>query len=110
MSDLLALPDHVFPVAGLTLGWPAGAGEVRLRLPLGVTLHRDRFGEAGLRQQIDAYDARRAEMQPYVTQRLAGQFGTQTLYTWSEDKARQYSVPERSDFGAFVRANGFRLD
>ena len=25
-------------------------------------------------------------------------------YGWSEDKARQYSVPDRADFGAFVRA------
>jgi len=31
-------------------------------------------------------------------------------YGWSEDKARQYSKPERADFGAFVRAKGFRLD
>ena len=28
ISDLLDLPDHVFPVAGLTLGWPDGDGEV----------------------------------------------------------------------------------
>ncbi len=30
VSDLLGLPDHVFPVAGLTLGWPA-TSEVSLR-------------------------------------------------------------------------------
>ncbi len=109
-GELLGLPDHVFPVAGLTLGWPAGAGEVSLRLPLAVTLHEDRFGEAGLRQAIEAYDARRAVLQPYAAQRHAGEYGTQAPYTWSEDKARQYAKPERSDFGAFVRAKGFRLD
>jgi nitroreductase/FMN reductase [NAD(P)H] len=32
------------------------------------------------------------------------------MYGWSEDKARQYAVPERADFGAYVRARGFRLD
>ncbi len=110
VSELLGLPDHVFPVTGLTLGWPAGAGEVSLRLPLGVTLHEDRFGEAGLRQAVEAYDARRAELQPYAKQRLTGEYGTRTPYTWSEDKVRQYSKPERADFGAFVRAKGFRLD
>ncbi len=31
-------------------------------------------------------------------------------YTWSEDKARQYSKPERANFGAFIRAKGFRLN
>jgi nitroreductase/FMN reductase [NAD(P)H] len=109
-SELLGLPDHVFPVAGLTLGWPAEAGEVSLRLPLGVTLHEDRFGEAGLRRAIEAYDARRAALQPYAAQRHAGEYRTQAPYTWSEDKARQYAKPERADFGAFVRAKGFRLD
>lgn len=110
VSNLLGLPDHVFPVAGLTLGWPAGDGVVSLRLPLSVTVHTDRFGEAGLRQSIDAYDARRVEEQPYASQRFADLYGTQTPYTWSKDKARQYSQPERADFGAFVRAKGFRLD
>ena len=110
VSDLLGLPDHVFPVAGMTLGWPDGNGEVSLRLPLGVTVHKDRFSEDGLSQYIEAYDARRADKQPYANQRMAEEYGTETPYTWSEDKARQYSKPERSDFGAFVRAKGFRLD
>jgi hypothetical protein len=94
----------------LTLGWPAGDGEISLRLPLEVTLHRDRFDEAGLRQAVDAYDARRAEAQPYAKQRGAGEYGTAEPYTWSEDKARQYAKPERANFGAFIRAKGFRLD
>jgi nitroreductase/FMN reductase [NAD(P)H] len=110
VSDLLGLPDHVFPVAGLTLGWPAGAGEVSLRLPLATTVHTDRFDETGLRQAVDAYDARRAALQPHGAQRHPGDYGTTTPYTWSEDKARQYSKPERTDFGAFIRSKGFRLD
>ena len=110
VSDLLGLPDHVFPVAGLTLGWPAGDGEISLRLPLEVTLHQDRFDEAGLRAAVEAYDARRAEAQPYAKQRDEAEYGTAARYTWSEDKARQYAKPERADFGAFIRAKGFRLD
>ncbi len=110
VSELLGLPDHVFPLAGLTLGWPAEVGEISLRLPLAVTLHEDRFDEAGLRQAVDAYDARRAEAQPYAKQRNEAEYGTAAPYTWSEDKARQYAKPERADFGAFIRAKGFRLD
>ncbi|MCH8096144.1 MAG: nitroreductase family protein [Proteobacteria bacterium] len=110
ISDLLDLPDHVFPVAGLTLGWPAGEGKVSLRLPLAVTVHEDRFNESGLRRGIDAYDARRADLQPYARQRHTGEYGTTTPYGWSEDKARQYSKPQRADFGAFVRHKGFCLD
>jgi len=110
VGDLLGLPDHVFPVAGLTLGWPAGDGEISLRLPLEVTLHEDRFDEDGLRAAVDAYDARRAEAQPYTKQRDEGGYGSAAPYTWSEDKARQYNKPERADFGAFIRAKGFRLE
>jgi len=110
VSALLGLPDHVFPVAGLTLGWPAGEGEVSPRLPLGATLHRDRYEEVGLRRAVEAYDARRAAVQPYAAQRYTGDYGEATPYTWSEDKARQYAKPERADFGAFIRAKGFRLD
>lgn len=112
VSDMLGLPDHVFPVAGMTLGWPADEGKVSLRLPLDVTFHKDRFSENDLQRRVDAYDARRAELQPIANQRYAddGEYGTQTPYTWSEDKARQYSKPERADFGAFVRSKGFNLE
>ena len=109
IGGLLGLPDHVFPVAGMTLGWPAGEGQVSPRLPLDVTVHLDRYDEAGLRGRIDAYDARRARAQPHARQRLVERYGEQAPYTWSEDKARQYSEPLRADFGAFVRAKGFRL-
>jgi nitroreductase/FMN reductase [NAD(P)H] len=57
-----------------------------------------------------AYDQRREAVQPYKTQRYTDKFGESAAYGWSEDKARQYSVPERADFGAFVRRKGFKLD
>ena len=37
-------------------------------------------------------------------------WGEVAFYGWSEDKARQYGVPQRADFGAFVRRKGFGLD
>jgi nitroreductase/FMN reductase [NAD(P)H] len=109
VSDTLALPDHVFPVAGLGVGWPADAGTMSLRLPLSVTVHRDRFADDDVRAQTEAYDRRRAAVQPYARQRYAEAYGTAREYGWSEDKARQYSKPERADFGAFLRMKGFQL-
>lgn len=38
-----------------------------------------------------------------------GSYGKTEFYGWSEDKAQQYSVPEREDFGAFIRDKGFSL-
>jgi nitroreductase/FMN reductase [NAD(P)H] len=110
VSDILGLPDHVLPVAALGAGWPSFAGVMSPRLGLDVTIHHDRYDESGLREKIDAYDRRRAAVQPYKTQRFPEKFGQSDSYGWSEDKVRQYSVPERAGFGAFVRRKGFRLD
>lgn len=110
VSEVLGLPDHVFPVAGLGVGWPSFAGVMTPRLGLDVSIHHGRYDESGLRDKIAAYDRRRAAVQPYKTQRHADRFGESADYGWSEDKARQYSVPERADFGSFVRRKGFRLD
>lgn len=110
VADILGLPSHVFPVAGMGVGWPSFEGVMSPRLGLDVTLHRDRYDESGLEDKVAAYDRRRNETQPYKSQRYTDKFGESADYGWSEDKARQYSVPERADFGAFVRARGFKLD
>ena len=49
-------------------------------------------------------------MRPYRNQRDTERFGRSEFYGWSEDKARQYAVPLRADFGAFVRNKNFNLD
>ena len=110
VSTLLGLPDHVFPVAGLGFGWPSRRHHVSLRLPLTATVHRDRFSEADIQEAVDGYDRRRAAVAPIRAQRAPEIFGTAPFYGWSEDKVRQYAVPERADWGAFVRRKGFRLE
>jgi FMN reductase [NAD(P)H] len=110
ISDLLALPARVVPIAGLCVGWPADAGYISPRLPLAVTMHEDRFDDRDLDAQIDRYDRRRAAAHPYRNQRDIARWGTAEGYGWSEDKARHYAEPQRAGFGAFVRGKGFRLD
>jgi nitroreductase/FMN reductase [NAD(P)H] len=110
VSELLELPDKVIPVAGMCVGWPAEQGGISPRLPLALTLHEDRFDDGDLKTQIDSYDRRRAALRPYRNQRDVERFGRAESYGWSEDKARQYGVPQRAGFGAFVRAQGFCLD
>jgi nitroreductase/FMN reductase [NAD(P)H] len=110
VNTLLGLPECVFPVAGLTLGYPRETGRITPRLPLDVTTHTDRFEESRVRENIDEYDRRRHALMPYRRQRNSAGFGEADFYGWSEDKARQYGVPERTDFGAFIRSKGFSLD
>jgi nitroreductase/FMN reductase [NAD(P)H] len=110
VSDLLGLPEHVFPFAGLAIGYPANDPLIAKRLPLSVTCHTDRYSEDNLEAAVRSYDRDRAATQPYGSQRFPKTFGESPDYAWSDDKVRQYSVPERADFGDFVRAQGFSLD
>ena len=109
VSDLLDLPDHVFPFAGLAFGFPAQAPVISKRLPLQVTCHVDRYREVDLKETIAQYDDERATAQPYEKQRFPEKFADSDRYSWSEDKARQYSEAERADFGDYVRSCGFKL-
>ena len=103
ISKLLELPDHIFPLAGLCLGWPAGEGRISCRLPLSQTLHRDRYDERDLARDLDAYDKRRGMAEGFDP--AAAEF-----VGWSLAKARMYAEEQRRDFGAFIRAKGFNLD
>jgi FMN reductase [NAD(P)H] len=111
LCDLLELPPAVFPVAGLTVGYPSQPGWISLRLPPALTVHTDRYDDSRLAAELDAYDRRREARHatPRESQRYVERFGYTEPYGWSEDKARQYSVPERHNFGPFIRRHGFGL-
>ena len=112
IAELLELPDWVFPVAGLCVGWPADDASISLRLPRSLTVHTDRYDDSRLPDEVDGYDRRRHARQPIAPeeQRHRREYGTAAFYGWSEDKARQVSKSERADFGRFVRGQSFRLD
>lgn len=110
VSELLGLPRRVIPVAGLCVGWPAQDGDITPRLSLTTTLIDNRYGKRDPTGEIDAYDRRRQKLRPYRRQRNPERWGEAPFHGWSEDKARQYAEPTRTDFGSFVREKGFCLD
>jgi len=112
VAEILDLPDKVFPVAGLCVGYPAAAGHISMRLPLEVTFHVDRYDDSSLGQAVAAYDLRRDARYsiPREQQRQPETLGFAALYGWSEDKARQATQPEGQGFPAYLRACGFSLD
>ncbi len=111
IGAILALPDCVFPLAGLCVGYPSREGYISLRLPPAATVHVDAYDDADLAQQIDGYDRRRDARYaiPRENQRYAEEYGCAEFYGWSEDKARQVSKPERAGLGAFLKRHGFNL-
>lgn len=107
VAPLLSLPKGVFPIAGLSLGWPAVRNEVSARLPPSVIIHRDRYSTEGEAQALSAYDARRERAKPRYPE-IHGP--APAGCTWTENVARQLSVPERAGFRAWLRSRGFALD
>ena len=111
IGDILELPDKVFPVAGLCVGYPAQTGFISMRLPFDATAHIDRYDESGLAAAVDDYDRRRdARHSIRDRQRSPERFGTAEFYGWSEDKARQAMAPEGVGFATWLKARGFTFD
>jgi nitroreductase len=111
IAEILELPDHVFPVAGMTAGYPVAEGYVSLRLHPAVNVHVDRYDDSNLEAEIDAYDRRRdARFSiPAEKQRDTNTHGVAEFYGWSEDKARQVSTTERGQLADYLIAKGFNL-
>ncbi len=111
IAPLLGLPHGVYPVAGLTLGWPAFRRPVSMRLPPAVVVHRERYDDAALSEQIAAYDERRQAREPLAAAGLKNNdvYPPRDGVGWSENVARQLSVPERYGFSAWLRTRGFDL-
>jgi FMN reductase [NAD(P)H] len=112
VADVLGLPDLVFPVAGLCLGYPQDEGFVSLRLPRRLTAHTDRYDDGALAAGVDDYDRRRHAIHaiPKQQHRSNAEFGEAAFYGWSEDKARQAAKAEGAAFPPYLRAHGFSLD
>jgi nitroreductase len=111
VAQLLELPDFVFPVAGMTAGYPSDDGYLSLRLPPAVNVHINTYNDAQLEQEIDSYDKRRDSIFsiPPDKQRKVEEYGVANFYGWSEDKARQVSSRERDQLATYLIKKGFNL-
>jgi nitroreductase/FMN reductase [NAD(P)H] len=111
VSPLLGLPSGVYPVAGLTVGWPVFRRPVSMRLPPAVVVHRERYDDSGLEGEVAAYDERRNARDPIAagSQKNSDVYPPREGVGWSENVARQLSVPERFGFGAYLKTKGFDL-
>lgn len=112
LSEMLELPDYVFPICGLCVGYPAQEGFVSMRLPPSLTVHDDTYNDDDMAAKIADYDVRRDERfsLPADRQRDVERFGVADFYGWSEDKARQYATPHRLGFRAYLNKRGFDLE
>lgn len=87
VCSLLKLPEQVFPLFGLCLGWPDQAPDLRPRLPVSMVLHHNQyqFNDA----QLSDYNQ---QVSTYYAQRVGG--GNKTL-TWTHHITAKLSQESR---------------
>jgi nitroreductase len=101
VSELLELPDLVYPVFGMCLGYPDQTPELKPRLPLPVVLMEDRYQDAP-EAAIQGYDA---QMRDYYRTRSGGTKDT----TWSED-LKVLAGKSRPHMREFLARRGFKFN
>ena len=111
VSPLLSLPSGVYPVAGLSVGWPVFRRPVSMRLPPAAVVHRERYDDSAMLDHVAAYDERRRARDPVAAAGLKNNdvYPPRDGVGWSENVARQLSVPERFGFAAYLKTKGFDL-
>ncbi|GGC69043.1 oxygen-insensitive NADPH nitroreductase [Marinobacter halophilus] len=102
VSDLLKLPDNVYPVFGLCLGYPDQNPEVKPRLPLAAILKQDYYDDAEDQALVARFDDTMAR---YYSQRT----GSNKSTNWSEQLKPLFTSKLRPHMKAFLNKRGFGL-
>ena len=102
VADLLELPDQVYPVFGMCLGWPDQEPMLKPRLPLSVTWKEERYDESGDRDGIAAYDE---TLRAYYNERTGGKRES----TWTSDMSALLGKESRPHMKGFLADRGFTM-
>ncbi|GAA0396432.1 oxygen-insensitive NADPH nitroreductase [Cocleimonas flava] len=102
VSDLLGLPDEVYPVFGMCLGWPSIDPDVKPRFPVTTILHHDHYAAEKVESQIESYDA---QMEAYYQSRS----GKTRVSNWSEQTAKAVQDKKREHMRSFLNNRGLLI-
>lgn len=109
--ELLELPRLVFPISGMTLGWPARPHPPRPRLPTRAILHWERYDATGEEEAWWEYDAAMIATGIYSGRQVPapGKEGEMEEYGWTEHSARRVAQVNRPGLRAVLQKQGFQL-
>lgn len=102
VSELLELPEGVYPVFGLCLGYPDQNPEVKPRLPVSVIMKQEVYNEEGDRGSIADYDE---AIREYYKTRTGGGHGI----SWTEQVADLLSEKARPHMKDFLASKGYKF-
>lgn len=100
VSEVLGLPDGVYPVYGMCIGVADQETGIRPRLPLDAVLHHGRYNAEETLKGVQSYDETTAA---YMKERTQGERST----PWSEMMAKRLTEPVRLQMKPFLEGKGF---
>ena len=115
LSDLLELPELVYPVMGMSLGYPVRESAIKPRLPQEAVSFKERYDTEAFEEPIKDYDdtilhlgyLKGREVRPEDYPDFEG------AYSWSEHTARRMANLEgpvmRRHMLGYLQARGFLL-
>ncbi len=103
VAEVLELPNGVFVVFGLCMGWPAEQPPQKPRLPHEVVIHEERYHAAGIDKALKAYDAALAE-------HYRAQGRNTPDAAWTDIIADRFETPRREFLREVLEKRGFRWD
>ena len=102
VDTLLGLPELVYPVFGMCLGYPAQDPELKPRLPLKVILKQEKYDDSNDRKLIENYDD---SVRVYYKTRTGGTKDN----SWSEQISDMLIKEARPHMLEFLKSKGFIL-
>ncbi|AHA10119.1 NAD(P)H-flavin oxidoreductase [Bacillus toyonensis BCT-7112] len=99
VSELLHLPDKVYPVFGMTVGVPDEEHGVKPRLPVAAILHENGYDEKKYDELLNEYDE---TMSAYYKERSSNQKNI----TWTESMSSFMSKEKRMHMKEFLSEKG----
>ena len=98
--ELLSLPEHVYPLFGMCLGYPDQDPGLKPRLPLNAVLHSNGYQADRYSEHSNAYDE---TTRNYYIERTNGDVSE----AWSEQMAKRLSKESRPTLMKSLNEQGF---
>lgn len=109
--DMLQLPHLVFPLAGMSVGYPYRPPRIRPRLPLEAVLHLDVYNTEDEEAHIAAYDEAMIATGIYRGRQVDSEGKKEVeRYGWSEHSARRAAKIVRPGLKQVLERQGFTIE
>lgn len=102
ISEILRLPQHVYPVFGFCIGYADQDPEVKPRFPLEAILKEDYYNDDADAELVGTFDE---TMQTYYQQRT----GANKMTNWTEQMKLLFTGKARPHMRDFLKSKGFEM-